>query len=545
MSTQMEPFSIIEKLEQPTPSSSDSGPHHLFNDVLNLTSAKTADHDLQYIAALREANPGMIVTAIPASNVNLRIFAAAGYARCEVDLETDSYASWRGYAPPRTRSGTGALAEAVSFGKYRYSWGDEDFILYTINSTNQYVLKECRSDEHPLGPSSITDQLIKAVGDWMTSILDVVWVYDGYWRQSRELYDGVMKASWEDVILDEEMKADLTKVARKFFSSKAVYEDLGVPWKRGLMFYGPPGNGKTISIRALMHELYTRKDKDGNLKPIPTLYVKSAPTTWDIGDVFARARAEAPCMLILEDVETIVTPDTRSYFFNEMDGLANNDGLFVVASTNYLDKLDPGLTKRPSRFDRKYKFPLPNEHERTLYCDFWRKKLKSNKSIDFPKKLLVPMARATPGFSFAFLQECFVATLLELAREGDDVAKARPYDDSNDGLDDYRLWVVFKKEAEVLRKQIDSQQRNVGQSQLAAWCKPGDGMIGNEPVVASSAGPTRGKEGHCNCCRCREREQKPFVLAHRGPKARGELLPELPWYYQKEEYINSAAFEMR
>jgi len=41
----------------------------------------------------------------------------------------------------------------------------------------QYVLKECRDGEHVLGPSKITDQLIKAIGDWMTSILDIVWVY--------------------------------------------------------------------------------------------------------------------------------------------------------------------------------------------------------------------------------------------------------------------------------------------------------------------------------------------------------------------------------
>jgi ATP-dependent Zn protease len=122
-------------------------------------------------------------------------------------------------------------------------------------------------------------------------------------------------------------------------------------------------------------------------------------------------------MLVLEDIETIVTPQTRSYFFNEMDGLENNDGLFVVASTNFLDRLDPGLSKRPSRFDRKYIFPIPNEHERTLYCEFWRQKLQNKPKINFPQKLCPAMAHITDGFSFAFLQECFVATLLTLARE--------------------------------------------------------------------------------------------------------------------------------
>jgi hypothetical protein len=207
------------------------------------------------------------------------------------------------------------------------------------------------------------------------------------------------------------------------------------------MFYGPPGNGKTISIKALMHGLLDRKDR------IPTLYVKTAPYEYHIKNVFDQARRLSPCMLVLEDIETIVTPQTRSYFFNQMDGLEDNSGLFVVASTNYLDRLDPGLTSRPSRFDRKYLFPIPNEHERTLYCEYWRRKVAHKGEVKFPQKLCPAMARITHGFSFAFLQECFVASLLSLIHQeaigGDD-----------DDLEKYELWVAFKKQADVLRKEI-------------------------------------------------------------------------------------------
>ena len=69
--------------------------------------------------------------------------------------------------------------------------------------------------------------------------------------------------------------------------------------------------------------------------PIPLLYVKSANTTYAIRSVFATARAFAPCLLILEDIDTIVTPYTRSYFFNEADGLERNDGIMMIASTNH------------------------------------------------------------------------------------------------------------------------------------------------------------------------------------------------------------------
>lgn len=177
----------------------------------------------------------------------------------------------------------------------------------------------------------------------------------------------------------------------------------------------------------------------------------------------------SPCILVLEDIETIVNPGTRSYFFNEVDGIANNDGIMMVASTNYIERLDPGLAKRPSRFDRKYLFPLPDEHERVLYAEFWREKLKKNPKIVFPKKLCKPMAVVTEEFSFAYIQEAFIATLLELARRGSDdvvdVMKGFTLDD--DDLDDYVLWRVFKEQAKILREDMDSGQEynNASRSQ--------------------------------------------------------------------------------
>ncbi|KAK5245880.1 hypothetical protein LTR16_007204, partial [Cryomyces antarcticus] len=237
-------------------------------------------------------------------------------------------------------------------------WNGEDFIVYIIASAYssfQYVLKEPKPGENTLSNSKATDALIKAVGDWQYAQIDAIYVYDMFWIRSTELWNEVQKATWDNVILAADMKEELTAVSKRFFDSKDVYEDIGVPWKRGLIFHGPAGNGKTISIKALMHTLYDRKD------PIPTLYVKSAPATFHIRNVFAMARRMSPCLLVFEDVDTIVTPQTRSYFFNEVDGLEKNDGILMVASTNHLDQLDPGLSKRPSRFDRKYLFPLPSE----------------------------------------------------------------------------------------------------------------------------------------------------------------------------------------
>jgi transitional endoplasmic reticulum ATPase len=521
----IEPFTLIEE----NINSGGGGPHHLFDNVTDLSSARTADHDLQYVAALREANPEMIVTSIPAFNVNLRAFAASGFATCELDTSTDSFASWRGYVAPAVRSDSGQLGEQIHFAKYHYSWSQEDFILYTIGNV-QYVLKERGGSEEAVGPSHITDKLILTVGEWQSSGLNqTVLVYDGYWQRSRDMWLAVQKASWEKVILDETMKSELTSVVDKFFDSKDVYEDLGVPWKRGLIFGGEPGNGKTISIKALMHSLLFERPDGGN--PIPTLYVRNAPQTYDIGRVFTMARRLAPCMLVLEDIETIVTPRTRSYFFNEMDGLENNDGLFVVASTNFLDKLDPGLAKRPSRFDRTYVFPLPNEHERTLYCEFWRGKLAAKPKIAFPHRLCGAMAGITGGFSFAFLQECFVAALLELAREeggyNAHYHRRRLYED--DRLEQYALWRAFKEQAEALRKQIEDGEGGEGEASVHA------GALQQSCECDSSARSQ-------SLPRSTEQLLMPEAVQDVSSLAAGGMLPALP--INKQRVVNTAAFEL-
>jgi len=115
----------------------------------------------------------------------------------------------------------------------------------------------------------------------------------------------------------------------------------------------------------------------------------------------------------------------RSYFLNEIDGLQANDGIFMIGSTNHLDKLDPAFKSRPSRFDRKFEFKDPDESERVLYCEFWRAKIlkgsgSGGAAVEFPSVLCGRIAGITAGFSFAYLQEAFVGALLAIAAEDDE-----------------------------------------------------------------------------------------------------------------------------
>merc|ERR1712098_623856 len=145
---------------------------------------------------------------------------------------------------------------------------------------------------------------------------------------------------------------------------------------------------------------------------------------YGIRQIFTMARRMAPCLLIFEDIDSLVSPMVRSYFLNEVDGLESNHGVFMIGSTNHLDRLDPGIAKRPSRFDRKFLFPNPSIDERVQYCHYWQKKLRDNKEIEFPDDICRAAAKITDGFSFAYIQEAFVTALLSIAREKEGTVEA-------------------------------------------------------------------------------------------------------------------------
>lgn len=129
--------------------------------------------------------------------------------------------------------------------------------------------------------------------------------------------------------------------------------------------------------------------------------------------------------------------------------------------------------KRPSRFDRKYYFPDPDLKERIAYCHFWQSKLSDNKDIDFPDKLCDAIADITDKFSFAYMQEAFVASLLAIARESkrfkpgeeslteelsDDWVGVLGGGDGNHDLEKLILWVEMKKQVAILREGMDNKK---------------------------------------------------------------------------------------
>jgi hypothetical protein len=227
--------------------------------------------------SLKQQYPGLELLIAPEGVCNLLGYAAAGHASYtpieEPSKDIPSSVRWTMYFPPARRidGGAGALAEMIVFGKFLYRWRSHEFVVYLVDGrdgssgypqvVNFYVLSTEKAH---------ADALVAAAGRWSNELHGEVWVFDGgMWQKSGELYRSVQKSSWGNVIMDEEMKRTIIDDHLSFFGSRDTYTRLKVPWKRGVIYHGPPGNGKTISIKAMMHTLYSRKPE------IPTLYVRT------------------------------------------------------------------------------------------------------------------------------------------------------------------------------------------------------------------------------------------------------------------------------
>ncbi len=394
-------------------------PHsrNAFSGIKNHFSAPRFNSDLAFTETIRSAHPGCNVTGVNGRSCDLIAYAEASHAKVTLRSDGDKFMKEREYSAPASRldQSDGTLQDKVKIGSYDITWRGQTYLFYLGQWPEKYygrmkMLYIVTSKQSATTP----DDLILAACKWTSELHAEVYVFDdGDWEKNTKLWTSVQSSSWDDVILDPTMKDTLISDVQNFFDSRALYEEYAVPWKRGIIVHGTPGCGKTISINALMNTLDKRD------QPVASLYVKSLKTRCDtlmysVREIFRKAREMAPCLLVFEDLDSLVVDEVRSYFLNEVDGLEDNNGILMIGSTNHLDRLDPGISKRPSRFDRKYHYKIPGSRERVLYCEYWKKKLDKNSSIDFDPAICDVVAQLTDGFSYAYLKELFVQTLLTI-----------------------------------------------------------------------------------------------------------------------------------
>jgi hypothetical protein len=166
--------------------------------------------------------------------------------------------------------------------------------------------------------------------------------------------------------------------------------------KRGLLLYGPPGVGKTHTVRYLISALVDT-----------TVVQLTGDALHLIGEACSIARALAPSMLIVEDVDLIAEERGMHrghhpmlfQLLNEMDGLAEDADVIFVLTTNRADLLEPALAARPGRIDQAVELALPDSRARRALFELYRAQLTVDTS-----RLDTVIAR-TGGVTASFLKE--------------------------------------------------------------------------------------------------------------------------------------------
>jgi len=249
------------------------------------------------------------------------------------------------------------------------------------------------------------ERFLIAFEEFENDLSHSVLVYDqGCFEHDEELFSDIKVATSDNLVLAGNIWEQLRDDLQNWLSSKELYESHGIPWKRGVILIGPPGNGKTHTIKALVNHF-----------GLNTMYIRGFKSKYssdekNISEVFKRARSCAPVLMVLEDLDPTVDASNRTHFLNELDGFAMNSGIFIIASANDPAKLDPALVNRPSRFDRRYVFELPAAPERSKYLQFFTTKL--DESLRLSAEEADALAAGTEGFSFAYLKELVLSGMM-------------------------------------------------------------------------------------------------------------------------------------
>jgi ATP-dependent 26S proteasome regulatory subunit len=225
-----------------------------------------------------------------------------------------------------------------------------------------------------------------------------------------------------DVILPEETMAMVRRQVVGVAEHRERLLAAGQHLKRGLLLYGPPGVGKTHTVRFLISQLTG-----------VTIIELSGDALSLISTACSVARTLQPAMIVVEDVDLIAEdrgmhPGHHPLLFqllNEMDGLAEDADVVFLLTTNRADLLEPALASRPGRVDQAVALDPPDSDARRRLFELYRGELVVDRSR------LDSVMERTEGVTASFLKELLRRAALISAAETDAV----PLSVSADQLD--------------------------------------------------------------------------------------------------------------
>ena len=224
----------------------------------------------------------------------------------------------------------------------------------------------------------------------------------------RETMVEVPNVKWSDIGGLEKVKRELQETVQYPVEHPDKFLKFGMNPSKGVLFYGPPGCGKTLLAKAIANECQANFI---SIKGPELLTMWFGESEANVRDVFDKARAAAPCVLFFDELDSVAKARGSSsgdsgagdrvlnQILTEMDGMNSKKNVFVIGATNRPDQID-GALLRPGRLDQLIYIPLPDEASRLSILKATLRKSPISSEID-----LTHIAKATHGFSGADLTE--------------------------------------------------------------------------------------------------------------------------------------------
>ncbi len=266
--------------------------------------------------------------------------------------------------------------------------------------------------------------------------------------KAKMLLDSKVKTTFKDVAGIDEEKKELEEIV-DFLKNGEKYMKLGAKIPKGVLLVGPPGTGKTLMAKAVAGEasvpFFSISGSD-----FVEMFVGVGASR--VRDLFEQAKKHQPCIIFIDEIDAVGRQrgaglggghDEREQTVNqllvEMDGFDVNTNIIVIAATNRPDILDNALL-RPGRFDRQIYINAPDVKGREQILEVHAKNKKLDKDVD-----LKVLAKRTPGFTGADLQNLLNESALLAARKGEDKISMDDVDSSID-----RVIAGVEKRSKVL-----------------------------------------------------------------------------------------------
>jgi cell division protease FtsH len=253
--------------------------------------------------------------------------------------------------------------------------------------------------------------------------------------KARLLNEHQTKVTFKDVAGIEEAREEVEEII-DFLRDTRKYMRVGGRIPKGVLLMGPPGTGKTLLARAIAGEagvaFFSISGSD-----FVEMFVGVGASR--VRDLFEQGKKNAPCIIFIDEIDAVGRHrgaglggghDEREQTLNqllvEMDGFEGNDGVILVAATNRPDVLDPALL-RPGRFDRRIVVGLPDVRGREAILGVHTRKVPLADDVE-----LATIARGTPGFSGADLENLVNEAALNAARCNRDRVTHHDFDHARD-----------------------------------------------------------------------------------------------------------------